>query len=104
MRSLRIHPAAAEEAARATGWYESQQPGLGRDFEAAVNAAMDVLGLEPVPSTAMVGASGKQGVRRLILKRFPYDVVFIERPGHVWVIAFAHHFRRPGFWRDRSEG
>ena len=102
MRTIRIHPAAAEEAIRATAWYERQQAGLGRDFEAAVNAAMDLLGCDPIPSTVAAGISGKPGVRRLILKRFPYDVVFIERPDHVWVIAFAHHCRRPAFWRGRS--
>lgn len=102
MRKIRIHPDAAEEAAQATGWYEKQRAGLGQDFEVAIRAAMELLGCDPVPSTGTVGASAKLGVRRLILKRFPYDIVFIERPDHVWVIAIAHHSRRPGFWQDRS--
>jgi hypothetical protein len=101
MRTIRIHPEAAEEAERVTAWYEKERPGLGRDFEAAVDAAMDLLGVDPIPSVPMPGLSGKRGVRRLILRRFPYDVVFVERADHVWVIAFAHHSRRPHFWRDR---
>jgi hypothetical protein len=101
MPSIRIHPEAAEEAERVTGWYENERPGLGRDFEAAVDAALDLLTCDPIPSVPATGGAGKRGVRRLILKRFPYDVVFVERADHIWVVAFAHHSRRPTFWRDR---
>jgi hypothetical protein len=44
MRALRIHEAASEEAAEAAAWYEAERPGLGADFERAVNAAFDILG------------------------------------------------------------
>ncbi len=101
MRTINVHPDAAEEAEQVTGWYERERPGLGRDFEAAVDAAMDLLSGNPSPSVPALGASGKQGAQRLILRRFPYDVVFVVRAESVWVIAFAHHSRRPGFWRDR---
>src|SRR5262249_35876777 len=36
------------------------------------------------------------------LKRFPYDVVVRDLGAEVLVIAFAHHSRRPGYWRDRG--
>ena len=43
MRVLRIHAAAAEEAAEAAAWYEKERLGLGADFEHAVDAALDFL-------------------------------------------------------------
>ena len=49
MRSVRIHAAAAEEAAEAAAWYERERPGLGVDFERAVDAALDLLEEELVP-------------------------------------------------------
>lgn len=101
MRTIHILSDAADEAQEATGWYEREQPGLGRDFEAAVDAAMDLLACEPIPASAMPGAAGARGIKRIILKRFPYDVVFFEHGDQLWVIAFAHHSRRPSFWRDR---
>jgi toxin ParE1/3/4 len=79
MRKLRILAAAAEEAAEAAAWYEMQRPGLGAEFERAVDAALDLLEEEIVPLTSVPGAAGKRGARRLILKRFPYDVVVRER-------------------------
>jgi len=101
MRKLRILAAAAEEAAEAAAWYEMQHPGLGSVFGLAVDAALDLLEEEIVPLTSVPGAAGERGAKRLILKRFPYDLVVRERGDEIVVIALAHHSRRPGYWRDR---
>jgi toxin ParE1/3/4 len=92
---------AAIEAEHAIAWYEGERPGLGGDFEAAVDAALDLLAQDPIPSVPVQGAAAKRGIRRLILRRFPYDVVFVVQPDFVWVLAFAHHSRRPAYWRNR---
>jgi len=101
MRRLRIHAAAAEEAAAAAAWYEKERPGLGADFLRAVEAALDLLEAEIVPLVAVPGVAGRRGVKRLLLRRFPYAVVVRESAGEVIVIALAHSARRPGYWRER---
>jgi toxin ParE1/3/4 len=101
MRVLRIHAAAAEEAAEAAAWYEKERPGLGTDFEHAIDAALDVLEQEIVPLLSAPGVAGTRGIKRLLLRRFPYAVIVRERDMEILVIAFAHHARRPGYWRDR---
>lgn len=101
MRRVRILDEAAEEAAEAAGRYELQRPGLGAEFERAVDAALDLLEEEIVPLTTMPGVAGKRGAKRLILRRFPYDVVVRERGDELVVVAFAHQSRRPGYWRAR---
>jgi hypothetical protein len=101
VRRVRILHEAAEEAIEAAAWYERERAGLGVVFSQAVNAAIDLLEDEIVPLTNMPGASGLRGAKRLILKRFPYDVVIRELPEVVVVVAVAHHSRRPGYWRDR---
>ena len=100
-RRVRILDEAAEEAAEAAAWYEVQRSGLGAEFERAVDAALDLLEDEIVPLTTMPGVAGKQGAKRLLLRRFPYDVVVRERIGESVVVAFAHQSRRPGYWRAR---
>ena len=102
MPVLRIHAAAAEDAAQAAAWYEKERPGLGADFEHAIDAALDLLEQEIVPLTSVPGIAGTRGVKRLMLRRFPYSVVVLERETEVLVVAFAHHARRPGYWRDRA--
>jgi len=101
MRALRIHDAAADEAAEAAAWYEKERPGLGVEFEQAIDAALDLLEEEIVPLTSVPGIAGTRGVKRLVLRRFPYSVIVHERDAEIVVLAFAHHARRPGYWRDR---
>ncbi len=101
MRRVRILDAAAEEAAEGAAWYERQRPGLGAQFQSAVDAALDLLEEEIVPLTVMPGRAGARGAKRLILRRFPYDVVVRELGDEILVIAFAHQSRRPGYWRAR---
>ena len=45
--------AAAEEAAEAAARYEKERPGLGAEFERAVDAALDLLEQEIIPLTSM---------------------------------------------------
>jgi toxin ParE1/3/4 len=101
MRLLRIHSAAAEEAAEAAAWYEKERPGLGTEFEHAVEAALDLLEQETIPLSSVPGIAGSRGVKRLMLRRFPYAVIVRERDKEIVVVAFAHHARRPGYWRER---
>ncbi|MES9857576.1 MAG: hypothetical protein ABW166_13370 [Sedimenticola sp.] len=102
MQTIRVLDAAAEEAAQAAAWYERESPGLGEKFQQAVDAALDLLEQEIVPLTPLPGATGKRGAKRLILKRFPYDVVVYEYSSEIIVMAFAHQSRRPGYWRNRT--
>ena len=104
MRRVRLHEAAAEEAVEAAAWYEKERPGLGEDFERAVDAALDLLEEEIVPLVPVPGPAGTLGVKRLLLRRFPYAVIVRESAGEVVVIAFAHTARRPGYWRARLKG
>ncbi len=101
MRRVRIHAAAAEEAAQAAAWYEMERPGLGVDFGRAVDAALDLLEEELVPLVSVSGIAGTRGAKRLLLRRFPYAVIVSERAAEVIVVAFAHTARRPGYWRGR---
>lgn len=102
MRRVRILEEAAEEVIEAAIWYEQAHPGLGIEFDYAVNAALDLLEDEVVPLTNLSGVAGVSGVKRLVLRRFPYDIVVRESSDEIIVIAIAHHSRRPGYWRNRQ--
>jgi hypothetical protein len=101
VRFVRILEEAAEEAAEAIAWYEAERPGLGNDFSEAIETALDLIEENILPLLPMSGKAGAHRVKRIILKRFPYDIVTIERSGEALVIAVAHHSRKPGYWRYR---
>lgn len=104
MRALRIHEAAAEEAAEAAAWYDAERPGLGAEFEKAVNAAFDILEHDLAPLTNVPGIAAARGVKRLLLRRFPYAIIVRMSGTETVVVAVAHQARRPGYWRDRLRG
>jgi toxin ParE1/3/4 len=92
-------PEAELEYLQAVGFYEDQRTGLGArliaEFERTIQHAV-----ERPHAWKMVQASG---IRRIDLKRFPYAIFFRAAPGgQLQVTAFAHHRRRPGYWRRRT--
>lgn len=60
MRKLRILRQAAEEAEAATTWYEQERPGLGTEFDATVDTALDLIEDGFIPLTPMPGTSGSK--------------------------------------------
>lgn len=103
MRTVRILEEASQEAIEAAAWYEYEQPGLGAEFFAAVDAAIDVIEENFIPLSPLPEEAGDTGAKRLILERFPYDLITIELTEEAVVIAVAHHSREPGYWRERSK-
>lgn len=49
------------------------------------------------------GARIRPGSRRILVKRFPYMLVYRVEGGEIVVYAVAHQRRRPGYWRMRVQ-
>ena len=94
---------AEEELIEAEKWYERQRAGLGQEFRTAIDEGMERLLKAPLAASPIVNIPAFIGARRIFVKRFPYSIVFIEHGEDLWVVAFAHHHRRPGYWRERLE-
>jgi toxin ParE1/3/4 len=98
---LRIDPAAKLELAHAAGWYEDRRRGLGLEFLAVVDAALQTICGNPLRCAHLETLPEEPGVRRVLLNRFPYAIVFEVAVDEVWILAIAHTRRRPGYWHDR---
>ena len=96
--TLRVifHDRAEEELNEAAGYYARARPGLGEAFLAEVHRAVEALLVAPLAGAGMEG-----DVRRWIVKRFPYSVLYRIRDDHVRVLAIAHQKRRSFYWRRR---
>lgn len=101
MRSVRVLEAAAIEAAEAAAWYETRRRGLGGDFRSEFKVALDQLCEGPLPGSPWPSRLSDRGIRRVLMKRFPFSVVFVTMREEAVVLAVAHHRRRPGYWRQR---
>lgn len=96
--SVRIHPAALEEAEAGTEWYRQRSMRAAEMFLDELDRAIERIGDHPgqFPEYA-------SGTRRMVPQRFPYLLVFRETAAGVEVIAVAHGRCRPGYWRNRAE-
>ena len=92
---------AEDELIEAQKWYDRQRSGLGKEFRSAIDEAMERLIKAPLAVPPIVNFSTSIAARRVLVKRFPYSIVFISHDEDLWVVAFAHQHRRPGYWRER---
>ena len=98
---INILEEALEEASEAAAWYEKECKGLGYDFFNAVETAFDAIEGHTLPLSPMPNKINLIDVKRLILKRFPFDIIVLERSTKSTIIAVAHHAQKPGYWRNR---
>jgi hypothetical protein len=99
--TLIVLPAAEWEAADAAIWYDEQKHGLGDEFLAEFKGVLDHIRDFPEQSARLEGYTGREVIRRSLMKRFPYAIVFVRRPAGIVVIAVSHVRRRPFYWLER---
>jgi toxin ParE1/3/4 len=77
-------------------WYDKRHYSLGLDFLNVVKETISLISDNPEIATAH-----KNDTRRYLIKRFPYVIVYTNFNDKVWIIAFAHCKRKPGYWEKR---
>jgi plasmid stabilization system protein ParE len=96
MLPLIIEPEAEADILEAHDWYEKQREGLGEDFDLCLDAAM--LSVQQHPRAFQ---KVYKNVRRFLINRFPYLILFVTRADAVVVIAVFHVRRDPLMWQRR---
>ena len=94
--SFSFHPEAEEELRAAIDYYEDREAGLGYDFSLEVFTAMQDIISQPNAWPVM-----EDDVRRCLVNRFPFGVLYSLEPTGVFVVAVMHQRRRPDYWRSR---
>lgn len=96
-KPVRLLPEARAEFDAATDWYEAQRSGLGTTFLARVREVLDHIASEPQRH-----APTYLDVRKAIVPRFPYVVLYRDEPGEILVISVFHTSRDPSIWKSRT--
>ena len=94
-----FHAKAQREFIEAIGFYERQRPGLGRQLARLVRELVDQIWQNPGR-----GHPIGPGARRCLVRRFPYQVIYVAAPESLLIIAVAHGRRQPDYWRGRLTG
>lgn len=91
-------PEARAEFDEAVQYYDQQRRGLGDELRGEIRGVLPRLQRSPLTFPVERG-----DIRRLMLTRFPYKLLYSVESDHVYVIALAHRRRSPGYWTNRLE-
>ena len=89
-------PEAKVELDDAVEYYELQVKGLGVTFKSIARATIKRVATFPTAWTEI-----KPSIRRCIMHKFPYNVLYSIEKDCILVIAVAHHHRNPNYWTNR---
>lgn len=93
---LIVRPPAERDLREAQQWYEEQRPGLGADFRAAIDNSFRRLAENPQLYPVVY-----RGLRRAVMRRFPYLIYFAVQKDVVNIVACWHSKRDPNQMRWR---
>lgn len=87
---------AKQELDDAVAWYDEQSAGLGREFLDEIDRAVRRAAAFPRSCPEI-----EPDVRRSLVARFPYGVIFGLDQGALVIVAVAHMHREPRYWTPR---
>jgi plasmid stabilization system protein ParE len=96
--NIRFLSLADQEVDDAVAWYNEQAEGLGRDFLDELDRVIRLIRTYPLLATQI-----EPEIRRFLLIRFPYSLVYGIDQETIVVIAVAHLHREPRYWADRID-
>ncbi|MEX2347763.1 MAG: type II toxin-antitoxin system RelE/ParE family toxin [Balneolaceae bacterium] len=96
-KTLILTPQAEKDFEDAHDWYESQDPGLGKEFVRCVDVKMASVLRAPHQHQIVY----KNTVRRALVNRFPFSIYFVEQKDAISVFAILHQHRNPKAWKSR---
>jgi toxin ParE1/3/4 len=94
---LIFDPLARREYDDAFEYYEAIEIGLGEKFRRSIWAAIAIL--EQFPD---IGEEVRPGIRKMLLRRFPYKLIYSVANNTIYFIAVAHSHREPDYWLNRT--
>jgi len=97
MTRVRFLLEAEEELAAAAVFYDDTSPGLGGEFLAEIQRTCRLIASDPESGRELSAV-----IRRRLVRRFPYAVLYSRDGDNILVVAVAHQRRRPGYWQGRQ--
>ena len=96
MKPVTIDVEAEAELVESVAFYETRRPGLALELESAARGA-----IRKIQAAPLLHPAQQNGARRFIMDRFPFVIHYIDLPDTIWIVAFAHTSRKPGYWLRR---
>ena len=88
---------AKAELEDAEEYYELELAGLGAQFKDEIKR-----GLRRIRDFPEAWTKEKGDIRRYLLHKFPYKILYSIEKNYIYIIAIAHCHRRPNYWMNVS--
>jgi plasmid stabilization system protein ParE len=95
--TFQYHPEAAKELTSSIQYYEEKSNGLGAEFLDEIEEVIAQALAHPQSGSLLT----KQD-RRILLDRFPYEIIYNISENIVTITAIKHMKRKPGYWKSRK--
>jgi plasmid stabilization system protein ParE len=95
-RRLVLRPEAQDEIIEAAEWYNARGRGLAAEFLRALDACIASVLPDPFQYPVVHGEK-----RRVLLRRFPYALIYTAAVDEVVILACMHGRRDPKRWQSR---
>ncbi len=93
-----FHPEALLEYEEGIEYYKKISIELARSFIQSVEE-----GIEKIRGNPEAWQMVEEGVRRHLLKRFPFGIYYTIEGNYITIFAILHMSRKPGYWKKRLE-
>ena len=97
MKRVTFLAEARREFLAEVAYYEKLQVGLGIRFRTSVEKSTSIAAAFP-----LAGSACAAGTRRVVIKDFPFSLVYRPEADGIVVFALAHFRRQPEYWLSRS--
>ncbi len=91
-----FHSEAESEFLEAIDYYEECETGLGFDFSIEVYAS-----IQNSVSFPTAWPEIEDNIRRCLIQRFPYGILYSIAPDKIFILAVMHLHRDPSYWKHR---
>ncbi|MGN8224119.1 type II toxin-antitoxin system RelE/ParE family toxin [Gracilimonas sp. BCB1] len=95
--TFQYHPEAVKELTNSIQYYEDKSAGLGAEFLDEIEEAIAQALAHPQSGSLLT----KQD-RRILLDRFPYEIIYDFSESDITITAVKHMKRKPGYWQSRK--
>jgi len=91
-----FHPEAEKEFYEAVEYYEKCRKELGLEFAKEVYST-----IERIVGFPQSWSEVSKNMRRCLVNRFPYGIIYTVRDKEIIILAVMHLNRKPGYWKER---
>jgi len=96
MKRIQVSSEAEAEFTNALCWYAERSQSAALSFDSEFDALLAKIAVHPNRFPMC-----DERHRYVLMRRFPYELIYRTIAGVVTIVAVAHTSREPGYWNDR---